>query len=234
MRAGSKSFIRIRVEYTGYPKGVSAAAGSGCRRDNSRVREIVRFLTICGPFDALPDFPCKPTPRLPFRQTNRRKAVKTEVSNNEGTDTWGLPGQSRPKAQRGQSQHRLLGDSNPTCGPFAATPGLGFTGFFFPLLKPMLGMGGHPAIRQQGLQGSRVAGGNGRNPTQHVGQIRPHVHAVPPGTLHQRIERRRRLAAMLASEKQVILADRSRPASQLLNQVVHHPDELQAVRRVPR
>ena len=72
----------------------------------------------------------------------------------------------------------------------------------------MLGMGGNPAIRQQGFQGSRVAWGDGRNPTQHVGQVRPHVNAVPPGALHQRVERRRRLAAPLASEEQEILADR--------------------------
>jgi hypothetical protein len=111
----------------------------------------LRFLTICGPFDALPDFPCKPNPRFPSRQTNRRKAVKTEVSNNEGTDTYGgCPGKIRPEARRAQTQHhhRLLGDSNPTCSPIPAATGLGFAGFLFPLLKPMLRVGGHPAIRQ--------------------------------------------------------------------------------------
>ncbi len=41
----------------------------------------------------------------------------------------------------------------------------------------------------------------GRDPPQHVRQIRPYVHAVPPGTLHQRVERRRRLAAPLASKE---------------------------------
>lgn len=56
---------------------------------SATIRENLRFLTICGPFDAFPDFPCKPSPRLPSRQTNRRKAVRTEVSNNEGTDTSG-------------------------------------------------------------------------------------------------------------------------------------------------
>ena len=125
--------------------------------------------------------------------------MKTEVSNNEGTGTsrGGWSGKSCPKAQRAQTQnhHRLLGDGKPTCGPFPTTAGLGLAGFFFPLLQPMLGMVGQPTIRQQGLQGSRVARGDGRNPTQHVGQVRPHVHAVPPGTLHQRVERRRRLAA---------------------------------------
>ena len=49
----------------------------------------VWFLTICGPFPALPDFLCEPSPRLPSRQTNRRKTVKTEISNKEGTDTSG-------------------------------------------------------------------------------------------------------------------------------------------------
>jgi len=31
--------------------------------------------------------------------------------------------------------------------PFPATASLGFAGFFFPLLQPVFGMGGHPAIR---------------------------------------------------------------------------------------
>jgi len=52
-----------------------------------------------------------------------------------------------------------LGDGGPTSGPFAAATGLGFAGFFFPLFKPMLRMGGQPTIQQKGLQGSRVAGG---------------------------------------------------------------------------
>ena len=53
-------------------------------------------------------------------------------------------------------------NSDPTSGPFPAATGLGFAGFFFPLLKPVLGMGGHPAIRQQSFQGSGVAGGDRR------------------------------------------------------------------------
>jgi hypothetical protein len=53
--------------------------------------------------------------------------------------------------------------------PPPAATGLGLAGFFFPLLKPVLRMGDQPPIRQQGFQGSRVAGGNGRNSTQHVG-----------------------------------------------------------------
>ncbi len=36
--------------------------------------------------------------------------------------------------------------------------GLGFAGFYFPLLKPVLGMVGQPTIRQQCLHGSRAAG----------------------------------------------------------------------------
>ena len=32
--------------------------------------------------------------------------------------------------------------------PFPATTGLGFARFLFPLLQPMLGMVGQPAIRQ--------------------------------------------------------------------------------------
>ena len=58
----------------------------------------------------------------------------------------------------------LLGDGDPTCGPFTAAAGLGLAGFFFPLLKPVLGMGGQPAIRQQSFQGGGVARWNGRNP----------------------------------------------------------------------
>jgi hypothetical protein len=44
-----------------------------------------------------------------------------------------------------------LGDGDPTCRPLPAALGLGFAGFFFPLLQPMLGMVGQPAIRQQGF-----------------------------------------------------------------------------------
>ena len=90
---------------------------------------------------------------------------------------------------------RLLCDGDPAGGPFPAATGLSFTRFFFPLFKPVLGVGSDPAIRQQGFQGSRVAGGDSRNPTQHVGQVRPHVHAIASGTLDQRVQRRRRLAA---------------------------------------
>jgi hypothetical protein len=36
-------------------------------------------------------------------------------------------------------------------GPFPATAGLRFTGLFFPLLKPMSGMGARAAVRQQGF-----------------------------------------------------------------------------------
>jgi hypothetical protein len=39
-----------------------------------------------------------------------------------------------------------------------AATGLSLTGFFFPLLQPMLGMVGQPTIRQQGLQARCVAG----------------------------------------------------------------------------
>jgi hypothetical protein len=73
---------------------------------------------------------------------------------------WGLPGESRPKAQRAQSQHRLLGDSNPTRSLLPTATSLAFTGFFFPLLKSVLRMDGQPAIRQQGLQCSRVSPGS--------------------------------------------------------------------------
>ena len=45
-----------------------------------------------------PDFFGQTAPKLPSRQTNRRKAVKNEVSNNAGTDTSGDAPASRPKA----------------------------------------------------------------------------------------------------------------------------------------
>jgi hypothetical protein len=47
-----------------------------------------------------------------------------------------------------QNRHRLLSGRDPTRGPFAAAPGLGLAGFFFPLLQPVLGTGGYPAIRE--------------------------------------------------------------------------------------
>jgi len=43
--------------------------------------------------------------------------------------------------------HLLSGGGKTTSGPFPTTTGLGFAGFFFPLLQPMLGMVGQPAIR---------------------------------------------------------------------------------------
>jgi len=43
-----------------------------------------------------------------------------------------------------------LSSSDATIGPFPATPGLGFTRIFFPLLQTVLGMVGTPTIRQQG------------------------------------------------------------------------------------
>ena len=60
-------------------------------------------------------------------------------------------------------------------------------------------MAGHPTIRQQSLQGSRVARVDCCNPTQHAGQARPRINAVPPRALNQRVERRRCLPAILAS-----------------------------------
>ena len=63
-----------------------------------------------------------------------------------------------------------MGGGDAAAGPFTAATGLSFAGFLFPLLKPMLRMGGDPTTGQQGFQGSRVAGGDGCNPTQHVGQ----------------------------------------------------------------
>jgi hypothetical protein len=102
------------------------------------------------------------------------------------------------------------------------TTGLGFAGFFFSLLKPVLGMCDHPAVWQEGFQGSRVAGGNDGDPTQHIRQVGPHVHAVPPGTLHQRVKRRRRLPTFLASKEQVVLAtDGDGPQEPFNNIVVY-------------
>jgi len=64
--------------------------------------------------------------------------------------------------------------------------GLSLTGFFLPLLKPVPAAyrwSAKPAIRQQGIQGTRVACGNGDDLPQHVGQARPHVNAVSPRNL---------------------------------------------------
>lgn len=95
----------------------------------------------------------------------------------------------------------LLGDGGTAGGTFPSPSGLSLTGFFFPLLQSVLRMRGQPTIRQESLQGSRVAGGDGRSPTQHVGQVRPNIYTVPPRALNQRVERRRRLAAPLASKE---------------------------------
>ena len=67
----------------------------------------------------------------------------------------------RPKLLR--RNHRTANSPLPTAS------GLGLAGLFFPLLQPMFWMGCHPAIRQQGFQGGGVIGGDGWNPTQHVG-----------------------------------------------------------------
>jgi len=48
-----------------------------------------------------------------------------------------------------------LGDGEPTFCPFPTTTDLGLAGFLFLLLKPVLGVGGRPAIRQQGYDASR-------------------------------------------------------------------------------
>lgn len=64
------------------------------------------------------------------------------------------------KVRHGQQQYQtkceaheryLLSDGVPTSSPLPAASGLCFTGFFFPLLQAMFGMGGEPAIRQQNL-----------------------------------------------------------------------------------
>jgi hypothetical protein len=39
-----------------------------------------------------------------------------------------------------------LGDGDPTCGPLPEATGRGFAGFFVPLLKRVLGMGGNPGL----------------------------------------------------------------------------------------
>jgi hypothetical protein len=77
-----------------------------------------------------------------------------------------------------------LGDGDAASSPFPSASGLSLTGFFCPLLQPMLGMGGNPAIRQQQFQGSRVAESDGRDLTEHIGEVWPHVNAIPSGALH--------------------------------------------------
>jgi hypothetical protein len=46
----------------------------------------------------------------------------------------------------------LRRNQSPAGNPPPAATGLSLAGFFFSLLKPVLGMGGQPAVRQQGLQ----------------------------------------------------------------------------------
>ena len=65
----------------------------------------------------------------------------------------------------------MLRDGNPACGLFAATASLGFAGFFFSLLQPVLSMDCQPAVGRQGFQGSGVAWGNGHSSTQPVSQV---------------------------------------------------------------
>jgi hypothetical protein len=57
-----------------------------------------------------------------------------------------------------------MSQSDPTCGPLPTTAGQGLAGLFFPLLKPVHGVGGQPAIRQQSFQGSGVTRSDARNP----------------------------------------------------------------------
>jgi hypothetical protein len=60
---------------------------------------------------------------------------------------------------------------NPTCGPLPLAAALGLTGFFFPLRQSMLGVLGQPAIREQGLQGNRVARGDSRGQKARQGDV---------------------------------------------------------------
>jgi hypothetical protein len=46
------------------------------------------------------------------------------------------------------SRHYIRGNGRAAGGSFVAATRLGFAGFCFPLLKPVLRMGGNPAIRQ--------------------------------------------------------------------------------------
>jgi hypothetical protein len=50
--------------------------------------------------------------------------------------------------QSSKDRHHLQGNSITAGDPFSATPGPSFAGFSFPLLKPVLGMGGNPVVRQ--------------------------------------------------------------------------------------
>ena len=77
--------------------------------------------------------------------------------------------------------HWSLGNGDTAGDLFSAWTGLGFTGFLFALFQPVLRMSCQPTIGQRGFHGSRVAGSDGCNPMQYVGQVGPHGHAVPPG-----------------------------------------------------
>ena len=52
-----------------------------------------------------------------------------------------------PDTGKSPWKSRLLGGGKAVRGPFSAATNLGFAGFFFPLVKLMLRIGGHPAIR---------------------------------------------------------------------------------------
>ena len=56
----------------------------------------------------------------------------------------------------------MRGGGCPAGDTFAVASGLSLTGILFPLLQPMFEMVGQPAIRQQCIQGSRVARGDAR------------------------------------------------------------------------
>ena len=65
-----------------------------------RMKEVfprnLRYPAICRSFDAAFTFRAKAIPGLPSRESNCRIAVRSEVSNNDGTDTCGGPRKSRP------------------------------------------------------------------------------------------------------------------------------------------
>ena len=83
----------------------------------------------------------------------------------------------------------------------------GWSGFFDPGGENVLRMSQGPAVGQEFIEGGRIGRaasrrvGDGREPAQLVGQVRPDVDVVPPGALHDRVQRRRRPASVRASQK---------------------------------
>ena len=82
---------------------------------------------------------------------------------------------------------------------------MGVAGFFDPRGENVFWVRLGPAVRQKLIDGGRIGWsitvGDPWQAPQDVGQVRKNVDVVSPGALHDRVERRRRPASVLASEE---------------------------------